>query len=297
MTSPRLNPTPSEITKTYPRRGPLQQYRFAAATAFRCFRCGQSKKSKLITTYGNDWARRLCNGCYGFLLSVYKIKAGTRTDDEKVQEITALLLSAVKVDDQRQAELLFLASEERARRLSSESLRFLATSECLAPTLRSEIGLDWSPVIISLCKAVETEVLNHLIHPLVTLTSSLDLATDRKDTDIGRVAAFCADPTRKPPELGAIAHFLQTVVHSQRRRNSSELIRAFLRLMADFSGSQWLLDSHGLPQAITTLTTKYRNRAAHIDELTEADYRQCHDLVIGSNGLLWRLMSSVERPR
>ena len=292
-----MNSIPSDVTKTYPQRGPLQQLRFAAATAFRCFRCGQAKKSKLITTYGNDWSRKLCNGCYGYLGSLYKVKSGTSTDDEKVEQIAALLLAAAKVDEQRQAERLLLVSEGRSNSLSSEALRFLATTEYLAPRLRSEVDLDWSPVIIGLCKAVETEVVNHLIRPLIQLTASLDLASDKKDTDIGRVAAFCADPDRKPPELGAIAHFLQTVVHSQQRRKSSELIRAFLRLVADCSGSQWLLDSHGLRQAIITLTTEFRNRAAHIDELAEADYRRCHELVVGSEGILWRLVASVERHR
>ena len=71
-----MQQVPSEIIKSYPTRGPLQQYRFATATAFNCFRCGTSKRAKLITIYADDWSRRLCNGCYGNLLSVYKIKAG-----------------------------------------------------------------------------------------------------------------------------------------------------------------------------------------------------------------------------
>ena len=31
--------------------------------------------SKLITVYRGDWSKRLCNGCYGRLLSIYEIKA------------------------------------------------------------------------------------------------------------------------------------------------------------------------------------------------------------------------------
>src|SRR3954454_24092716 len=75
-----LQPAPSTIVKTYPPRGPMQQFRFAESTAFDCFRCGQAKKSKLITVYRQDWSRRLCNGCYGRLLSIYEIKAGTAPD-------------------------------------------------------------------------------------------------------------------------------------------------------------------------------------------------------------------------
>lgn len=72
-------PVPSSIVKQYPSRGPMQQFRFKEATAFRCFRCGSTKTSKLIVVYGQDWNRRLCNGCYGRLLSIYEIKSGTAT--------------------------------------------------------------------------------------------------------------------------------------------------------------------------------------------------------------------------
>jgi hypothetical protein len=102
-----MEPVPSTITKTYAQRGPLQQFRFAESTAFRCFRCGDTKKSKLITVYNSDWSKRLCNGCYGRLLSLYEIKAGTAADDQKAEELAAALLWAVTLDLQRQAESLF----------------------------------------------------------------------------------------------------------------------------------------------------------------------------------------------
>ena len=81
-----MEPVPSTTIKTYPRRGPLQQFRFADRTAFRCFRCGVTKKSKLITVYAGDWSKRLCNGCYGRLLSLHEIKAGTSSDDQRAEE-------------------------------------------------------------------------------------------------------------------------------------------------------------------------------------------------------------------
>lgn len=102
-----MEPVPSTLTKTYPKHGPLQQFRFAEATAFKCFRCGISKKSKLITVYSGDWSRKLCNGCYGRLLSLYEIKAGTEPEDLRAEQLADALLSIVPVDQQRQAELLF----------------------------------------------------------------------------------------------------------------------------------------------------------------------------------------------
>lgn len=282
---------PSNVIKIYSQRGPLQQFRVATAVAFHCFRCGAEKKSKLHAIYRGDWAKRLCNACYGRLLSLYNIRARTVSDDKKTEELASLLITLVSIDDRRQAEQLLLAAETRAEHLAPETLRFLATAEHVAA--RHPSDLEWSPVIIGLCKAVESEVLTRLIVPLGQQITSLDITTDIKDKDIGRVAIFCADQNRKPPELGAIAHFLQTVIHSQHRRNSSGLIRVFLIMLADYSGSQWLLDPHGLHRSLVDVTVGYRNKAAHIDELDEVHYRQCRELVMGSGGILWKLHNSV----
>lgn len=293
-----MESVPSRATKNYPRRGPLQQFRFAEATAFRCFRCGSAKKSKLISVYQADWSRRLCNGCYGRLLSLYEIMAGTKADDERARELADALLSAVSSEDRRQAERVYRVAEQRAKRLSPEAVTFIATAEHVAGQLRSEPQLEWSPAVIGLCKAVESEVVSRILVPLANqAVVGRDVGADRNDKDIGRVAAFCMDSTRKPPELGVFTHFLQTVIHSRRRRETSGTIRAFLRLAADWTGSQWILDPTGFHRSVVSLTTTFRNRAAHIDELGSKDYLDCRELVIGAQGLLWDLLVSTERHR
>ena len=290
-----MEPVPSTLIKTYPRRGPLQQFRFAEGTAYTCFRCGITKKSKLISVYSGDWSRKLCNGCYGRLLSLYEIKAGTGADDQRAEELADALLSLVSVDRQRQAERLFRASDNRAETLSPEAMRFIATAEHVAGQLVLNAQLEWSPAVIGLCKAVEAEVVSRVLRPLATLAGPENLSGDKSDKDIGRVAAFCMDPQRKPPELGAVAHFLQTVIHSQQRRQTSKLIGCFLRLVATWTGSTWLLHPDGLHRALTHLTTTYRNPAAHIDELSRGDYLGCREVTIGSHGVIWRLITSTER--
>lgn len=104
-----IKSVPSTLTKIYPKRGPLQQFRFAEATAFRCLRCGASKKAKLITIYRGDESKRLCNGCYGFLLKLYNVKTGTGPHDKRVEELVSLLHSRVSVYEQQQAERLLVA--------------------------------------------------------------------------------------------------------------------------------------------------------------------------------------------
>src|SRR5262245_2373901 len=153
-----METVPSTLTKTYFPRGPLQQFCFVDSTSFRCFRCSETKKSKLINVYSGDWSKRLCNGCHERLLSLYEIKAGTAAEDQKVEDLVAALLSAVAADDQSQAELRLRASEKRAEQLSAESVRFLATAEHVAGELQEDPQLEWSPAVIGLCKAVEWEV-------------------------------------------------------------------------------------------------------------------------------------------
>ena len=121
----------------------------------------------------------------------------------------------------------------------------------MAEQLQADPQLEWSSAIVGLCKAVEAEIIWRIVRPLADLTSRENLSSDKNDRDPGRVAAFCADPARKPPELGAFAHFLQTVIH--------------ITLIANWRKSCWLLEPNGLHNALTFLTTDFRNRAAHID--------------------------------
>lgn len=292
-----MQPAPSSITKTYPPRGPLQQFRFADSIAFGCFRCGDAKKSKLITIYGGDWSKKLCNGCYGRLLSLYEIKAGTAPEDERADALTAALLNMAAADDVRKAENLFRASEERAERLSAEGLRFIATAEFVAGNLDASPQLEWSPAVIGLCKALEAELVNRVIKPLTRLAIHVDLTADKADKDFSRIAAYCSGSAQKPPELGSFAHFLQTVIHSKQRRETSTLARIFLKMMADWPGSLWLLNPDGLHRSLTNLTVRFRNPAAHIEELGRQDYIACRDAVIGANGALWQLIVATEPRR
>jgi transcription elongation factor Elf1 len=69
---------PSKTVKTYPPKGNLQQFRLEQPHEFQCARCGGTKKSRLVTVKDGDWARLLCNGCYGYVLS----KDGSAANDE-----------------------------------------------------------------------------------------------------------------------------------------------------------------------------------------------------------------------
>jgi hypothetical protein len=173
-----------DVIKVYPPRGPLQQHRVRAATAFRCFRCGRAKTSKLITVFTGDWAQLLCNGCYGWLQSVYNVKANDDDAESKAEILAAGLVRLVPVDKARRCEELLILREDRARTLEPRSLRLLATSNYVATQLEGTTSLDWSAAIIGLCKAVEVELVARLIEPLRSAAQDSDLQVDIDDKDL-----------------------------------------------------------------------------------------------------------------
>jgi hypothetical protein len=65
-----------------------------------------TQKFKLITVYRRDWSRRLCNGCYGLLLSLYDLKAGTEPDDVRADKLAIALLSLLERNEQTEGEPL-----------------------------------------------------------------------------------------------------------------------------------------------------------------------------------------------
>lgn len=285
------------ITKEYTKRGPLGQFRFEKTISFSCFRCGHSKTSKLITIYNYDWNKRLCNGCYGHLLSIYNIKAGQSGIEEKFDQLLDVLIKLVDDSKLREQSTKINLQSNSAKYLSPTTMRFFATSECVAETLTREPNLDWSPAIIGLCKAFELEIVERFINPLKDICKNISISEqDLKDKDFGRIASYCSGKAMKSPELGVINHFITTAVNSKERLEKSNFLKlgfkVFLNKLPNYS---WIIDKNGLSTGIQTLTTNYRNKAAHIDELGERDYQDCKELVFGKNGIIWELILSSER--
>lgn len=284
-----------QVTKTYPQRGSLSQYRLAQSLSFACFRCGRDKTSKLVAVLDNNAARLLCNGCYGFLVSIYEIKAGEGSTTDKADRLTDQLVQLVSADERRQVEAALLKKEDQAANLDPSSLRMLATSEFVADGLAGKTEFDWSAAVIGLCKAVELEMVVRLVEPLRAACQGLDLRPEVSDKDLGRMAGYCAGKT-KPPELGAVRHTLQTLANSKHRVATSALAEGLRSLMATWPRSDWLLRPDGALKHLQDLTT-YRNSAAHIDELDDHDYRKCRELVVGNPGFLWHFVLATTSRR
>ncbi len=275
----------------------MRQYRLAASTSFRCFRCGLAKTSKLVTVFRQDWNNLLCNGCYGRLLSLHDIRAGSADNSERADALAEQLLVLVSVDEQRDAMELLRIRANRIDQLTERSQRLLATSEFVASHLANTTDLDWSAAIVGICKAVEVELVKRLIEPLALECRYSDLDRDIQDKDLGRVAQFCAGRTDKAPELGVIRHFLQTARHSRYRQDTSPLLHALRQVLRQWPDSAWLLEPHGALVALEQVTAQHRNRAVHTDELEKSDFDACHQRVLGEQGMLWALVRATKSRR
>jgi len=227
-------------------------------------------------------------------ITIYEIKADSGENDDKAEALAELLLKVFNRDQEQEIQRRYKLSECRAELVAATTLRFLATAEHVSRSLGEEANLDWSPAVIGLCKAVELEVVERLVLPLAAMCASISLESDIKDKDISRIAKFCRDGGGKPPELGTFAYFLQTVISSEKRRSTSALMLAFVSRMKDWPGANWILDSGGLHASLSSLTKQFRNRAAHTDELSKQDYESCRNLVVGEDGLLWRLVQATQ---
>lgn len=284
---------PAVIIKTYPQRGPMQQFRVNDSLSFNCFRCGRNKKSKLLTIYRGDWDHLLCNGCYGRLLSIYEVQAGALDEGAKADALAELLLSKIAEADVRASVERLHVAEHRTVFLSTQALKFLATAEYVARSLFPEPALDWCPAVIGLCKACESELLMRLFQPLRATTAGRDFSSDLKDGNLRRAAQFCQDSQRYPLELGSMQRFLATASLVP-FTSPSPLLECFRNLLANWPRSGWLLNKDGALAAIERLRVDFRNKAAHIEELGRDDYRNCFAAVAGPEGLLWQLIAATQ---
>lgn len=283
-----------EVINTYPRRGPLQQYRLAVSTSFLCSRCGTGKTSKLISTVDADWDRLLCNGCYGRLLSIWDIKAGSLEDEPRDAALLQMLASAAPAAEVVRILSGLIASKPNYAQLSDAAQRMLATAHAVTPALRSATGLDWSIAIIGLCKAVEVEAIQRIAEPLRLAASNQDISAETMDHNFARVARYCQG-VANAPELGSVAYFLRTAANSKSRAKTSVLVSALRTMTKAWPSADWLFAEGGFTNAVEQLTREYRNPAAHTALLDEEDFRRCSKLVDGQDGLLWRLAIATSR--
>ena len=279
-----------EIVKTYPMRGPMSQFRFDSSLSFICFRCKSKKTSKLISIYRDDWNLKLCNGCYGCLISLYEIKSGMDPDEKRFLALDKSIANIWKHYNKKLSKI----EKEISKKSHYEATtnKFLATAEFLKQTLPEGEFLEWSPAVICLCKAVENELINKFILPLKQIAITEKIIPKDYDKRTQRLEKYIFGLNGVPPEIGSIAFFSELIAKSQSFRNTSSTFVLIKFFSEKRPLSSWLYSENGAHLPLQELVGNFRNNAAHIKELTKKDYLDCEELTLGSDGVLVKVLQS-----
>ena len=287
------------IVKIYPARGNLQLYRYDSAAPFECWRCRRTKVSKLQAVVRLEKPRIICNACYGCLLSLADIKAQDIEPWLKAEQIHNLTLKEVSAKEAAQA----VEKEERRRKqywkfLSPEARLFIGTAEYLYERMADRSDLDFSPAIIELVKSFETECISGFVEPLRAKAEEASLPesvvrVDCHDKDFGRMAKYVFGHDVKPPELGAIAHTLVTLMNSRKRIQQSKFLGILNTHVSLCRDREYFTDTNRFVAQVGQLTESYRNPAAHIGSMSKWSYEECKAMLMGASGAMWQLIAAT----
>lgn len=280
-----------EVTKTYPKKGPLSQYRFESASAFNCFRCGETKTSKLISIYRDDWSLKLCNGCYGRLISLYEIQNSSDPNEKKFLELDQIIKNIWSQFNQKISEIEFLISKSNPK-FEKSTIKFLATAEFLEKNMPEGEYLEWSPAIICLCKAVESELIHKFINPMRELGSKEKINADELDKRTQKFEKYIFALNDTPPEIGSIAFFTKLISSSESYKKQSKALKIFKVYCQMRPFSDWLYSTDGAPIELNKLVEDFRNKAAHLSNFNKKDYEICLNLTNSQNGVLHKIYKS-----
>lgn len=189
-------------------------------------------------------------------------------------------------------DLLPLTFSRVVPRLSRKSLQTLVTAESIA---FSQLPiLDWSPVVICYCKAVEIELLEKLLQPIQKAAlhrRDQKSWSPTKDKRITRLYDYALKDSGRPLELGTLANALEHVLNAEPYSDPvKDLVLEHLRR---FGEPDWATGP--FISELRHLVRNYRNAAAHTTILAKEDAAECRQLVLGSashRGILARLLSS-----
>lgn len=207
---------------------------------------------------------------------VFKIKSNSKlTTIEKLDLIHEISShTADNVHNDRRMRTLQHMLLYQWDKLEEESQKFLMTAEYyyeVAQNCKSEI-LDYSPAAIEYSKAIEYEIVNKIQLPFRSWVINKEgrdririaMAGDLKDRELNRFASFVVNTNARPLELGTFA-FINNAI--SKRNDKSILIDYYKKFLAQFENPQFFLSPFWL-QGLKTLTTNYRNPAAHAEPLS-----------------------------
>lgn len=168
-----------------------------------------------------------------------------------------------------------------AKRLEKQSLDYLISGEFLNDTIITQMVDDFSPVVLQMSRAVESELQLKIFKPFTNFIRSehpniqATYPEDFRDTDTKQFAEMLQN-NRTSYTLGQM-HFILKVTGTKEAYENSLLAQDFHDYIIenfdpDLSRKEFLDD-------VFELQKKYRNRSAHVDVLTRDQANACKGLV------------------
>ncbi|MGB8218726.1 MAG: hypothetical protein WCE94_15615 [Candidatus Methanoperedens sp.] len=287
------------IVKRYPPKGNLQLFRYDSNTPFECWRCQETKVSKLQAVVTLKKPHIICNACYGYLLSLAEIKAQDIEPWQKADQIHDLTITQVS---ERVAASAVEKQEQKHKQYwkftSREAKRFIGTAEFLYERMLDHDDLDFSGPIIELIKAFEHECVSRFVEPMRAVASRTNLLEceiqkDCQDDDFGHMAKYVFGHGAKPPELGRISHALDVFIHSKKRIQDSRFLKILDDQISLCHDRDYFINKERFVAQVNQLTQSYRNPAAHIGSMSKKDYEECEAMLMNDNGALWQLITAI----
>lgn len=170
---------------------------------------------------------------------------------------------------------------KESKLLAKQSFDYLIQAEYLSDSIVFHSGVDYSPFVMQISRAVESELLHKVFipftnfirkeNPRINQIYSYDF--NNRDTEF-----FVKRLSRNETSytLGNMHHILKRTGDASSRA-SSDLARDFYKYLSE-NFAIGLIESDFLDDVIE-LITKYRNKSAHVDILTKEQAQDCKHLV------------------
>jgi len=283
-----------KIIKKYPKKGPLSQFRFEKVISYACFRCKSVKTSKLISICNDEWDFKLCNGCYGRLISLYEIHRGQKSNEDKIEQINETITDIQKQFSES-LDILIKNYSNKNTHLDNLTNKYLATANLLYEKLPKREYIEWSPAILCLCKSVENELINKIISPLKKIASETINENPSEDKRTIKIEKYIYGKSNIPPELGAISFLFELLSNSEKWKQNNPIFNLIKSYCQKRPFSDWIYSKNGAAKSLNELCQKYRNIAAHISDLKIEDYEKCLSLVCAKNGILDKICTTSSK--
>jgi hypothetical protein len=164
--------------------------------------------------------------------------------------------------------------------LSKRCRAAIRTGELLIDTLRDhgeEDDIDFAPAVHVYSRALETELVGKIFEPFKA--SGLVLPETSGDPDVDKsidlLRRYTARPGAKPPTLDVMARCLLNVGHRFGDMPDNTFLLFLRSRMID--PDQFCRD---FPKKLNSYIDRFRNRAAHIDHISESDVHEARAFLL-----------------